>query len=621
MELPRGILNTCPTATLTPPASHVFFTMINTLMASQCALAPGGRYPADYANYLHDEDEFDFIIVGSGSAGSVVANRLSQVNHWKILLLEAGSYPSSLSEIPVFFFDLQFTPEDWQYKMEPSKTCCLGQKGNVCYCPRGKVLGGSSTINAMLYVRGNPSDYNSWADAGNVGWDYESVLKQYQKFEACQDSNCGLHGKNGELEITSYKYQEPIHDILKDAYKELGYYQEYSEEKPLGFWDSFMSINRGTRSSTAKSFISPIKDRENLYVALNAQVAKLIIDKSDKTVQGVEVRINDKILKINAKKEVILSAGSINSPQILMNSGIGPKEHLESLGMDVVTNLRVGENLQDHAIFPLFISINKSVVKPKTGLDILDEIYQYFIHRNGPLGTIGLINFLGFVNTKNNTIFPDLQLYHAVIESNDSFILSSLAHSINLPNELIEAFKENNKHNINMFLVPQILKPKSTGKILLRTTDPIDKPKIFPNYFSDENNEDLELLLKGIKLFINLIRTETLKQYKPKIVEYTLPNCKEYDFDTDEFWRCAIRNIASHLFHQVGTCKMGPEGDPTAVVDPRLRVHGLKGVRVIDGSIMPTITSGNTNAPIIMIGEKGAELIKEDWLGKMCHEF
>ncbi|KAF2881942.1 hypothetical protein ILUMI_24239 [Ignelater luminosus] len=504
--------------------------------------------------------------------------------------------------------------------MEPSETCCLGLKGNVCSYPRGKVLGGSSVINAMLYVRGNTRDYNSWAEAGNVGWDYESVLKQYEKFEGCQDSNCGLYGKNGELEITTYKYQEPIRDILEDAYKELGYYREYSEEKPLGFWDSFVTINKGTRTNTAKSFIEPIKDRKNLYVALNAEVSQLIVDKSDKTVKGVEVKINEKILKLNAKKEVILSAGAINSPQILMNSGIGPKEHLESLGIDVVTNLRVGENLQDHAIFSFAISVDNSVIKAKTDLDALDDIYQYFMHRSGPLSGVELLNFMGYVNTKNDSIFPDLQLFHTAMGADNVDALEEMARATNLPDELTEAFKESSKHSSNLFITLQVMNPKSTGKILLRSTDPFDKPKIFPNYFSDENNEDLEVLLNGIKLSKKLIQTKTLTQYKAKLVEYTLPNCKEYDFDTDEFWKCSVRNVASHLYHQVGTCKMGPERDPAAVVDPRLRVHGIKGVRVIDGSIMPTVTSGNTNAPIIMIGEKGAELIKEDWLQNIHEE-
>ncbi|KAF2886075.1 hypothetical protein ILUMI_20097, partial [Ignelater luminosus] len=216
MELPTGIINTCPGVTLAPPASHLFFTLINTLLASQCALGPEGRYPLDYRNSLQDGDEFDFIIVGSGSAGAVVANRLSQVKDWKVLVLEAGSYPSALSEIPALFFALQHTPEDWQYYMEPSDTCCLGLRGNACYYPRGKVLGGSSILNAMIYVRGNPSDYNSWAEAGNVGWDYESVLKQYEKFEGCQDPNSALYGKHGELKFTRHKSQHPIRDILED---------------------------------------------------------------------------------------------------------------------------------------------------------------------------------------------------------------------------------------------------------------------------------------------------------------------------------------------------------------------------------------------------------------------
>ncbi|KAF2881940.1 hypothetical protein ILUMI_24237 [Ignelater luminosus] len=620
MEFLQGIINTCPTVNLAPPASHIFFTLMNTLMASRCALGPEGRYPPDYGNALQDGDEFDFIIVGSGSAGAVVANRLSQVKDWKILLLEAGSYPSTLSEIPAFLFSLQNTTEDWQYKMEPSKTCCLGLKGNVCSCPRGRVLGGTSILNAMVYVRGNPNDYNTWAEAGNIGWDYESVLKQYRKLEGCQDPNYPYYEKDGELELTRYKLQEPIRDILQDAYNELGLYQEYTEEKPTGFWDSFMSTNKGSRFSTARSFIQTIKDRKNLYIALHAQVSKIVVDKSSKTAQGVEVKINDKILKIKAKKEVILSAGTINSPQILMNSGIGPKEHLESLGIDVITNLKVGENLQDHPMFPLFISVDKSVVKPKSDLDRLDEIYQYFMHRRGPFGGIELTNFMGFINSKNDSIFPDLQVFHALHDPNDLYLLQIITSSFNLPDELLKTFQENNKHNSNLFFLLQVMKPKSVGKILLRSTNLFDRPMIFPNYFSDENNEDLELLLKAIKLIKKVIQTETLTQYKAKIVEYTLPNCKEYDFDTDEFWRCAIRNIGSHLYHQVGTCKMGPEGDPSAVVDPRLRVHGIKGVRVIDGSIMPRITSGNTNAPIMMIGEKGAELIKEDWLENIHEE-
>ncbi|KAF2886076.1 hypothetical protein ILUMI_20098 [Ignelater luminosus] len=257
---------------------------------------------------------------------------------------------------------------------------------------------------------------------------------------------------------------------------------------------------------------------------------------------------------------------------------------------------------------------------PKTSLNALDEIYQYFMHRSGPLSGLHLVNFIGYINTKNDSIFPDLQVFHTQMDSNDLYVVEAMTRSINLPDELIKTYLEDNKHNSNVFITSQVMKPKSKGKILLRSTDPFDKPRIFPNYFSDEKNEDLELLLEGIKLSKKLVQTEILTRYKAKVVKFTLPNCKDYDFDTDEFWRCAIRNIGSHLFHQVGTCKMGPEGDPTAVVDPRLRVHGLKGVRVIDGSIMPTITSGNTNAPIIMIGEKGAELIKEDWLGNVRDE-
>ncbi|KAF2899059.1 hypothetical protein ILUMI_07115 [Ignelater luminosus] len=620
MELPQSILNPCPATTLSAPASHIFFTLINTLMASQCALGPDGRYPPDYGNTLHDGDEFDFIIVGAGSAGSIVANRLSQVKDWKVLLLEAGSYPSALSEIPALLFSLQRTPEDWQYQMEPCKTCCLGLKSGTCYCPRGKVLGGSSVLNAMYYVRGNPSDFDGWAEAGNTGWDYKSVVKHFKKFEGCQDPDYPFYGKDGELKLTRYKSQQPIRDILTDAYSELGYNQEYNEEKPTGSWDCFMSINEGTRFSTSKSFLGTVKDRKNLYVALNAQVGKLMVDGSKKAIRGVEVRINGKILKVKAKKEVILSAGTINSPQILMNSGIGPKEHLENLGINLVKDLNVGDNLQDHVIFPLFLSIDKSAVKQKSDLDKIDDFYQYFMHKRGPLTGIEITNFMGFINTKNDSIFPDIQLFHVLHETNDLYLLPTITSSFNLPDELIATFQETNRNSCNFFLIPQVMKPKSRGRIRLRSADPFHTPMIFPNYFSDESNEDVELLLEGIKFAKKLTHTETLKKYRAKPVEYTLPNCKEFTFDTDEFWRCAIRNIGTHVYHQVGTCKMGPGGDPTTVVDPKLRVHGVKGLRVIDGSIMPKITSGNTNAPIIMIGEKGAELIKEYWLHRKSDE-
>ncbi|KAF2897783.1 hypothetical protein ILUMI_08394 [Ignelater luminosus] len=609
------LTNSCP-ATLTPPASHLFFTLINALMASQCALGPENRYPPDYSKSLNDGDEFDFIVIGAGSAGSIVANRLSQVEKWKVLLLEAGDYPSALSEIPAMVFSVQDTPEDWQYKMEPSKTCCLSLKGNICVCPRGKAVGGSSILNAMIYVRGNPNDFNTWAAAGNEDWDYKTVVKHFKKFENCQDPNDNHYGKNGELEITRYKSQQPIRDILVDAYKELGYYQEYQEENSLGFMDSYMTISNGMRSSAGKSFIGKIKDRKNLYVVVNAQVGKLLINKTQNIVYGVEVKVNGRILKINARNEVILSAGSINSPQILMNSGIGPKEHLEDLGIELVQNLSVGENLQNHFSFPFFINIDKSVVNPKSDSETIDELYNFFMHRKGPLSEIDITNFMGFINVKNDSMYPNLQLFHTVHYPDDQYLLPVISKSFNIPEEILTVFQEHNKHNSNMLLLPSITKPKSVGRVRLNSADSFDKPLIYPNYLSDEKNEDLELLLEGIKMFQRLVKTETLKKYKAEIVEYTLPNCQKFSFGTDDFWKCAIRNIGTNFYHEVGSCKMGPREDLTAVVDSKLRVHGIKGLRVIDGSVMPTITSANTNPPIIMIGERGAEFIKKEWLSE-----
>ncbi|KAF5272020.1 hypothetical protein FQR65_LT05001 [Abscondita terminalis] len=578
-------------------AGQSFATFINTLMAAQCAFS-SEIYPSNYAPHLMDGDEFDFIVVGAGSAGSILANRLSENHEWKVLILEAGDYPSSSSEIPKAFFGLVQTKEDWGYTYE-----------NYLY-PRGKVLGGSSSVNGMIYIRGNRKDYDSW---GVEGWDYDSVLPYFKKFEALQGVEDELMGKEGEMKITRYRNSHPLREILENAYKELGY-GKYSEERPQGYLDAYTNIYNGTRYGAAKAFLQPLKNRKNAHLVVNAQVSRVLLS-SDLTAIGVEVRIDDQILTLKATKEVILSAGAVNSPQILMNSGIGPKEHLEEMGISVAKDLRVGENLHDHVIFVgLMMSLGSKALSEMTLANVMDDWYEYLMYRTGSLSTSGVENFLSFVNTKNDSLYPNVQMYYVPVYKNDpNNALKIVQQVFSLPPAMVKSQTDHNKKSNAIILTPATSYTKSVGKILLSDKDPFSKPKIFSNYFSDEMGEDLQVLLEAVRLLQKLTKTKAFEPHKPELVDVNLPNCKRFEFDSDDYWRCAIKNIATTVYHPSGTCKMGTEEDSTAVVDSRLRVRGIKKLRVVDASIMPTTISCNINAGTIMIGQKASEMIKEDW--------
>ncbi|KAB0791784.1 hypothetical protein PPYR_03584 [Photinus pyralis] len=604
--------NPCP-GTLTGPPSHMFMSVINTIMASQCLLSPSKLFPPDHAAHLNDGDEFDFIVVGGGSAGSRVASRLSENPQWRVLLLEAGGYPSAHTEIPTAFFSLVKTDDDWGYDLEKSEHGCLGLK---CFAPRGKSLGGSSSINGMLYLRGNRKDYDTWASLGNAGWDFDSVLEYFKRNEDLQDVEDERFGKGGDLKLTPYISPQPIREGLIKAYNELGY-GKYEEEKPEGYFDTYTNIWKGTRHSAAKAYLAKAKDRKNLYVALNVQVGRVTIDK-DLSVTGVEARINGRIIQIRATKEVVLSAGSVNSPQILMNSGIGPEDHLKELGIPVVKNLKVGQNLQDHIFFVgLMYNVANNALIPKTSDDVMDEWYQYLRHRTGPISQTSIGNFLFFGDPRRKTEYPTFELFHVPVYQNDRYGgLKEVQRALNLPEEVIKTQDENNKKSNNIFLLPSLAYPESVGEILLRSADPYDTPKIHTNYFSDPKGEDIRVMLDAVRFSQNLTKTKAFATFNPKLVHVDVKNCRQFTPDSDDYWKCAIKNIATTVYHLVGTCKMGPQGDPDAVVDSRLRIHGMKGVRVIDASIMPKLVSCNTNGPTMMIGEKGASMIYEDWSGE-----
>lgn len=610
--------------------------LLTAVIDSQNKLLGVDLYPPDTTTLL---ESYDFIIVGSGSAGAVVANRLTEISDWNILLLEAGGNPPISTEFPQLLFTIQKTSADWQYETVPQKFGCLGMKGKKCLWPRGKVLGGTSCLNAMIYTRGNKRDFDGWAAAGNEGWSYKDVLpyfKRSQNFKPHEEGTPGLenysednHGKGGYLPIEPFSYRSPIMEGLVEAVKESGYtFGDRNGPIQSGFTIQHGTIGSGTRANTAKVFLAPIKNRKNLHVLKFAHVTKILIDPESKIVTGVEFIKDGKLTTVSCSKEVILSGGTINSAQLLMLSGIGPKDHLKEMGVTVIQDLKVGENLQDHmmALAPTF-KFNISNPVSLNPLQSLDDTYQFLIHRRGPLSSVDILHLLGFISTKyahldvpgskpediKDLDYPDIQYQFIRFAYQDKNATKVFSDSVGFTNEYYNAMFDIPNSEAEIFIPLTILqRPKSRGLIKLRSKDPKDPPVIDPRYFSDAR--DVQTLVEGIKEIVKIANAKYLSRFEVEMSEIKVPGCETEDFGTDEYWSCAVRRVATTIYHPVGTCKMGPRSDPEAVVDSKLKVHGIKGLRVMDGSVMPTVVSGNTQATIIMIGEKGSDFVKDDWL-------
>lgn len=562
--------------------------------------------------------EYDFIVVGAGSAGSVLASRLSEIENWKILLLEAGGDETEISDVPLMAGYLQLSKLDWKYKTEPSGKACLAMNGGRCNWPRGKVLGGSSVLNYMLYLRGNRRDYDNWELLGNIGWSFNDVLHYFKKSEDNVNpylTKSPYHGRGGPLTVSEAPYHTPLAAAFIEAGIELGYEnRDINGEHQTGFMIAQGTIRKGSRCSTAKAFLRPARNRNNLHIAMYSHVTKVLIDSQTKMAFGVEFIRDKRIYYVHAVKEIILSSGSVNSPQLLMLSGVGPKHQLKKHNIPVITDLSVGENLQDHiALGGLTFTINQPVSIIENRFHTMSTVLEYAIFGQGPLTILGGVEGLAFVNTKyTNTSedFPDIE-FHFVSGSTNSDGGNQLMKIHGLKNSFYQAVFAplNNQDTFSIF--PMLLRPKSVGSIKLRSKNPFDYPFIYPNYFDKE--EDIKTLVEGTKIAIALSRTKSFQRFGAKLSNYRFPECKQFSIYSDDHWECMIRYYSATIYHPVGTCKMGPYWDSKAVVDPQLRVYGIHRLRIIDASIMPSMVSGNTNAPIIMIAEKGADLVKEFW--------
>ncbi len=528
---------------------------------------------------------FDYIIVGAGSAGCVLANRLSENGKYRVCLLEAGTDNNSmLVNTPGAFSAFMFLKKfNWSFNAKPKKDI---RNGDPMFVPRGKGLGGSSATNAMLYIRGQKQDYDHWAELGNDGWSFKDILPYFIKSETNSRGKSEFHGDSGPLQVTDRPVFYNISKCYIEASKQAGFKitDDFngSSQEGVGYYQC--NIKDGKRCSAAHAYLSPILSRSNLTVIIYAQVSKILL--KDKKAYGVDVYVKGKKQTITATKEVILSGGSIASPQLLMLSGIGGKTELLKHNIDCVHELTgVGKNLREHVDACVLVKSKKTdgfTVSPMGLLKMLPDTINYIMGRKGKLAN-SILEAGGFLKSQESETRPDIQLHMLPLLYDDN------GRDIKLLSQ----------HGFSCHVC--VLRPESTGTVSLKSSNFKDAPEIDFNFFSDENEKDKKVLINGMRQLRKILTAPALAQHYDSEVH------PGNAFETDEQIFAKAKERLGTVFHPVGTCKMGI--DSLAVVDSQLKVHGIKNLRVIDASVMPTLISGNTNATTIAIAEKAADMI------------
>jgi choline dehydrogenase-like flavoprotein len=520
---------------------------------------------------------YDYIVIGAGSAGCVLAHRLSADPGNSVLLLEAGGADDNEAiHIPAAFPSLFKTPLDWGHEYTPQAHA----NGRSDYLPQGKMLGGSSSINAMIYMRGHPAVYDQWAALGNTGWSYADVLPYFKKSQNQERGASAHHGVGGPINVADLRDPNPLARALLKAAEELGLPRndDFNAGDQIGFGLFQVTQRNGKRCSAAVGYIHPIAGRPNLTVVTGAHATRLIID--NRRCAGVAYVRGGKDETARASREVIVSSGAVHSPQLLMLSGIGCAAHLREHGIAVVHDLPgVGQNLMEHVMVPVSYHCTQPITL--AAAQTPEQLAKFQTQQKGLL-TSNVGEAGGFLKLDPHAPFPDLQFHFG-------------------PTWFIfHGFENPPGHGFT--ILPSTVATKSRGILKLRTANPLDAPLINPNYFAVE--DDLNTLVTGVKIARRLLNTAAFDDYRGE--EHTPGRAIRTDAEIAEFCRNTVQNI----YHPVGTCRMGT--DAMAVVDGRLRVRGIQALRVADASIMPFIPNANTNAPTIMIGEKAADMILQD---------
>lgn len=533
--------------------------------------------------------DYDYIVIGSGSAGSLMANRLSADPANRVALIEAGpsdrTWPVNVkTAMPVG--NIFLLPHE-KYNWKQSLAGNAAVNNRQINFPRGKLFGGCSAINGGVYIRGQKADYDGWADAGNGGWSHDDVLPAFKAVENYHGPDQPWHGKGGELDVEKPRSWNPIATAIVDAAAQAGHHRntDFAGDRQDGFGRYDLNQRNGTRLSSARAFLHPALHRENLTVLDETMVRRILFDRG--RASGIEVEKDGARRILTARREIILCAGATNSPQLLMLSGIGPQDHLRAMGIDLVHHLPgVGQHLQDHPTVHVAMenpSGESYAISPKALPRILASPFRYLFSRTGMLAS-NVAECGGFLCTDGSGR-PDIQI---------TFLVGLKIDARSVPR----------RHGY-MALI-QLLRPKSAGSVRLASNRPEDKPVIDPNFFADPY--DMKTLIAGFREARRIFAQPALAAMTGNEIEPGAQHQSDGEIDA------TLRRIVNTAYHPTGTCKMGPDSDPMAVVDNRLRVRGVAGLRVVDASVMPEIISGNTSAPTMMIAERAARFILEDAL-------
>ncbi|XP_050302050.1 uncharacterized protein LOC126740165 [Anthonomus grandis grandis] len=592
-------------------------TYYDNLVTKYTDIADSFQYPTDAREYLPENDTvydfgtYDFIIIGSGSTGSVLAGRLSEVRRFKVLLLEAGGFANDFVRMPGNAGAVTLLTEfNWGYRSVPQKYACQGMFDKVCAYHRGKGIGGSSLINGLVYSRGTAASYDNWAANGSPGWSYRDVLPYFRKmenfFRNIRDVQVDYeyHGRRGPVNVEYYPTHRYTTELFVQGAQELGHPSiDYNGRSPFGASIVQAAVHKGQRWDAGRAYVEPALRRRNLFVSTHSYVTKILINSITKTAEGVQFTKNGKIYEAKASKEVILSAGAIASPQILQLSGVGPKDHLEKVGIPVIQDLQVGTLNEQPGMFGMYFMTNYS--DPSVAKSQREKVAEY-VRGFGAYTSTGSEGVF-FSGLEERVQQPDLELEMTYL-TGDYY-----KTTFNYDNETWNAIWNNTDDDGSRSFTLQtiLLFPESLGTIRVKSNDPFEYPLIDVNTLAVE--KDVENLYQGIQLALKLVETKPFKDVDTKFIDRPLPACSQYEYKSKDYWYCYIRHLTIPDNHQQGTNRMGPDPSKGDVVDSRCRVYGIKKLRVADASIFPSFVANHPNAPCMMLGEKLSDMIKREY--------